>query len=623
MSTHTTSRRWVGRILAAGVIGAAGVGFAPATAAATTQGGPVHTAALPTQQVDPDTAASARRSWETRGRPDRMAIVREYRIDVVSQGRITRQIPHRGGAVTLTGIDRALPSDWLSITDTTAVLDAAIVLVRDTTLNIDAATGVHTLQLTGGARPQDAASIHTGGGHLVLTGLAISSLDPATGQPVPPTAAGRPMIVASTGGRLDSTDVTISDLGTPGTTDDDAGAAIEYHTGSTGSLVRTTVREATVGVELTRSHAVHLEDLTVTGSDSDGLILSGDRATTMNGIRAIGNGHNGVLVSGDTTTRPITAITTSSNHAYGIAVVQATGTHINGVSTSTDTEGGLRISQSADITVTDYHATGQRVGIYTHVGSTNITLDGIHTNGGHQGLVIEKSSSQIEVRNSTFTGAALTGAALTGHTITLNDIQVRGSRSGIRIERGAHDIHLTALTIKGGHDGVVTAPDTTAVVITNPDIDHVEADAIRTFSPDARITGAHITGGTTGIDLAAGATITDTTINAAEQGIHSRSPQRVYASHITVDALEVGVNNETTTPLLLTDSQVHALESVRGHITQHGANNLSLPPLNLLSAVGIPLILLAIILEELHALRQRRLGVGNRRRRPPLPTGTA
>jgi hypothetical protein len=50
-------------------------------------------------------------------------------------------------------------------------------------------------------------------------------------------------------------------------------------------------------------------------------------------------------------------------------------------------------------------------------------------------------------------------------------------------------------------------------------------------------------------------------------------------------------------------------------------NNFSLPPLNLLGAIGVPLILLAIILEQVHSFRQRRVG-GNRRHLPPaIPVG--
>jgi hypothetical protein len=603
MSAATTSTRWIGRIVAAGATAVvAGIGIAPGAAAATT--------VAPAEQVQPEaSSASARASWEARGRPDHMVIVREQRIDLVLQGRVTRQIPYAGGTVTLADLDRSLPSGWLTINDRTAVLSATLVLVRGVTLEISGpGTHIVTLQLAGGASATDAASIHTGGGRVVLAGLAVGSVDPSTGQPVPADAAGRPVIVASSGGRLETTDVTITDLGTPATATGGAGAAVEYRTGSTGSLVRTTVQRGSAGIALSRSDGVRLEEVTVSDSTGDGLVLAGDRGTALAGVRAIGNGDNGVLVTGQATGRPITGITTSGNQGFGVAVVGQTGARVDGVSTSADAGGGLRVSRSSDVTVTDFTATDQRIGVFTHVGSSRIVLDGVHTTGGSRGIVVEKSSTDIRVVSSTFTGARVAGAALDGKGIVLDGVQVSDSHSGVRIERGARDIGLTGLTVRGGRDGVVTAPDTSGVVLSGLVVDHVEADGVRTFSPDARITGARITGGTTGIDVAAGATITNTTISASEEGISSRSPAPVYAAGVTVDAVEVGINSAAGSPFLLTDSSVHALEALRGAIDQRGVNDLSLPPLNLLGAIGVPLILLAVLLEELHTVRQRRLG---------------
>ena len=48
-----------------------------------------------------------------------------------------------------------------------------------------------------------------------------------------------------------------------------------------------------------------------------------------------------------------------------------------------------------------------------------------------------------------------------------------------------------------------------------------------------------------------------------------------------------------------------------------GINQLSLPPLNLLGAIGVPLILLALVLEQVQAFRQRGLHGHARRRMPP------
>lgn len=629
MNTGTTSKRWVGRILAAGMTTAVGLGLTAGTAVAAPAVTPAartaaQTAAQPTQVVTPETAASVRRAWEARGRPHRMVVVRDYRIDLATDGRVTRQVGHAGGTLTISALDQALPSDWLTVTDGVATLDATLVLTGGVWMQLGGGgSNLRTLQLAGGATPADAASIHTGGGRVALNGITVTSIDRASGQPLPATAQGRPTIVASGGGRLDATDVTINDLGAasdgaPGT-DERGTPAVEFRTGSTGSLVRTTVARGSTGVRLSHSQGVHLEQLTVSDSAGDGLVLAGDKGTSMSGIRATGNDANGVLVSGQSGGRPITGISTNANGAFGVAVVGESGTQVSAVDTTADEAGGLRISRSTNIAVTGYTATDQRMGVFTHVHSSGIVLDGIQTTGGARGLVVEKSTSSLEAKNSTFSGARVAGAALNGADIALNGVHVTGSRSAVRVDRGAHDIRLTGLTVDGGRDGLVTAAGTSGLVVTDITVNDVESDAVRSFTPDARITGAEITGGGTGLDIAAGATITNSTITAAREGIRSRSPEPVYASGVTVDTTELGVNSAEGSPFTLVDSNVHALESVRGVINQQGNNDLSLPPLNLLGAIGIPLIILAVVLEELHTYRQRRLGGTTRRRRPPLP----
>src|SRR4051812_25962169 len=109
MNTGTTSRRWVGRILAAGMTTAIGLGLTAGTAMAVPVAHPV-AVVQPSQVITPDTAASVRRAWESRGRPHHMAIVRDYRIDLATDGRVTRQIGRAGGTVTISDLDRALPS---------------------------------------------------------------------------------------------------------------------------------------------------------------------------------------------------------------------------------------------------------------------------------------------------------------------------------------------------------------------------------------------------------------------------------------------------------------------------------------------------------------------------------
>ena len=56
-------------------------------------------------------------------------------------------------------------------------------------------------------------------------------------------------------------------------------------------------------------------------------------------------------------------------------------------------------------------------------------------------------------------------------------------------------------------------------------------------------------------------------------------------------------------------------------MTLLGNTDLSLPPLNLLGAIGLPLILLAVVLEVAHLLRSRRIGPTRRVLPPPVPVG--
>jgi hypothetical protein len=591
----------------------------------------VHTAALPDQEEPPADEPAPRApaapaatpqqggpaAWVSRGSPSRMVTVRPTSLDVVVDGRVSRRVAFAGTSVTLAELDRSLPADWLTIGDGAATLSATVVLTRGSTLDV-AGSEVRTLALAGGAIPADAASIHTGGGVLSLTGVTVTSVDPATGQPLPATAAGRPSIVASSGGRLEGADLTISDLGTPPVGEDDGRAAVVFNPGSTGSLTRTTLLRGSTGIELLRSDGVRLTDLSVNESSGDGLVLSGDRGTTLSGIRAERNAGNGVLVTGESSDRPITGIATSGNGGYGLTVKAQTGAHVTAVTTTADRAGGLEVTRSSGLTVTDFTATDQRIGVQAHVGSSGITLDRVRTSGGRWGVAIEKTTQGLHITDSTFQGAEVAGVSIGGQQTTLTGVQVRNSNTGVRIERGAGGAELTNLTVAGGRDGVVAKANTTGVVITGLVVDNVSSDAIRTASPDTRIVGGQITGGTTGIDVEAATTISDTTINAAEAGIRSSSPDMVRVTAVTIDTVDVGVNTATGSPVVLADSEVHALESVRGPVDYAGVNDLSLPPLNVISLIGLPLILLAVILEEIHRVRQRRFDRARGPRRAPV-----
>lgn len=551
-------------------------------------------------------------AWVSRGRPSRMVTVRSTSLDVLIDGRLIRRVAIGGTEVTLAELDRVVPESWVDVEEGVTTLLATVVLTEGTTLAVTGAD-TPTLRLAGGATTADAATLHTGGGTLTLAGLTVTSVDPTTGQPVPATAAGRPYIVASSRGRLEGADLTFSDLGAPPVGEEDEQPAVAFNRGSTGSLVRTALLRSGTGLELRRSEGVRLADVSVAESGGDGIVLSGDRATALSGISVERNAGNGVLVTGESTDRPVTGIATANNGGFGIAVKRQIGIRIGPVTTAADQSGGLELSGSRDVVVTDFTATDQRVGVFTHVGSGEITLDRVRTTDGRWGVSMEKSTEGLRILDSTFVGAQVAGVAIGGRRTSIEGVQVRGSTTGVRIERGAHDATLTDLTVAGGRDGVVAKSGSGGVVITGLVADHVGSDAIRTAGEGTRIVGGRITGGGTGIDAEAATTITSTTIAAAVAGIRSSSPDLVRASDVTIDTEDIGVNAATGSPFMLADSQVHALDSVRGEIDLVGINDLSLPPLGVISVIGLPLILLAVVLEEVHTVRQRRFEGGRRR----------
>ena len=567
-----------------------------------------------------DAARRARAAWETHGRPTALVIVRPTSVDLVDQGRLTRRIPRTGGTLTLTGLDRYLPRDWLSITAGTARLSAALVLTPAVTLDVGAP--VTTLQLAGGATAPEAASISTGSGGLTLHGVTVTSVDRTSGQAMAP-GPGRPFVLVSPGGRFTATDATLSDLGTAprdgrAQADVEDHPGVDFHTGSTGSLVRTSLLRNGTGLQLDGSEGVRLESVTVSGSAGTGLVLRGDRGTTMSGVRAERNGAYGVQVTGPSTDRPITGILTTGNGSYGIGVDKQTGTRITAVSTTADGSGGLELSQSRDVTVSALTAVDEPAGVFTHVNNTNVALDQLTITGGRRGVVIEKTTQGLTMQASTIQGASVAGIAADGKDVALHGVAVRDSRTALRVERGADGLTASDLTVSGGQDGVVAAAGTMRLVLQDLRADGLAGTGVRSASPDARILGGAITGGTTGIDVAAATSISGTSIRLTDHGIRAQSTGLVHADDVDVNAVSVGIDTGDAGPFLLTRSQVHALEAIRGTLTAEGTNDLSLPPLNLLGAIGIPLVLLAVSLQVIAALRGRRFG-GDTRRTPPAP----
>jgi hypothetical protein len=493
-----------------------------------------------------------------------------------------------------------------------------VVLTPGTLLNVE---GVKTLQLAGGPDVNDAAFLYTGSGRIQLRNVTVSSIDPTSGQPVGADLAGRPYIKVSDQGRLDATNSVVTDLGTKPTGDAQGFPAVAFGRGSTGTLNGVTMQRNSTGISLAASQSVKLQDVTVSESSENGIVLRGDRATVLSGVKAERNGDNGVLVSGNEPgSRPIAGISTTGNKGYGVSVSGQKGVEVRDLTLSGDQAGGLELNRVSDSKVHNVRTTDEPNGVFLHVNSANVQLDAMAINGGRTGILAEKTTKGLQVTGSTIDGARVSGFAIGGKGTQIDGLTVKNSRTAVRVERGAGDVNATNVTLIGGDDGLVTSGGSTGVVVKNLTTDGVD-NALRNRSSGMQISGGIIRGGRTGMDLQAGTTVNGIQVGLTTTGIRARAAEPIALQAVTVDAVSVGVESQPGTAVTLRDSSVHALEAVRGQVTLLANNDLSLPPLNLLGAIGLPLIVLAVMLEVAHLLRSRRVGPTRRVLPPPVPVG--
>jgi len=293
---------------------------------------------------------------------------------------------------------------------------------------------------------------------------------------------------------------------------------------------------------------------------------------------------------------------------------------ISDLTLSGDQAGGLELNRTIDSRVHDVTTTDEPNGVFLHVNSANMLLDAMTISGGRTGIVVEKTTKNLHVTGSTIDNAHVTGMAIGGHDTLLDGLTIKGSRTGVRVERGAGGVTANKLSLIGGDDGLVTSGGTSGIVVNDLASDGVD-NALRNLSSGMQITGGTIRGGRTGMDLQAGTTVKGVQVGLTTTGVRARATEPIALDAMSVDAVSVGVESQPGSAVTLRDSSVHALEAVRGTVTLLGKTDLSLPPLNFLGAIGLPLIVLAIVLEVMHLLRSRRVGHTRRMVPPPIPVG--
>jgi len=545
--------------------------------------------------------------------PVKLVVVRAHSIDSVAAGVLVQRTYREGRALSAAGLASAVPQRWITLAGDVLRLNAALQLTSGTRFD---AGGVRTLEMAGGDAPQSAAFLAIGRGRLQLRGVTVTSIDPSSGRAVPPAAVGRPYLRVSDGGSLVMTDSTVVDLGTPAKPNLPGQPAIMFGRGSTGELTRVAVDRASTGVVLAASQGVRLQQVTVSDATGDGIVLRGDRATALSGIRAERNGHNGVVVSGAPTGRPITGIATVGNRFYGVAVTDQNQTEIGHLTLSHDQAGGLEIDHVSDGNVHDVTVLDAPIGVYVHGNSTSPTLQGIAVSGARIGVLVEKTTAALHLSRSTIDRAHVAGIVYEGRDGVLAAVTVIDSATAVRVEPDSGAVTVDGLRVVGGVDGIVTSIGAPAVVVKDLWADGVGNDAVRNLAPGMLIDGGRIRGGHTGMDLRAATRVTGTQVDLAATGVSVAAGVPVVLGDVRIDAEAVGIAAEPGSAVQLDNSRVHGLEAIRGDVRQNGPNDLSLPPVSVLGAIGLPLILVAILLEFLYLyLNTRR---ARRRRREYL-----
>ena len=297
------------------------------------------------------------------------------------------------------------------------------------------------------------------------------------------------------------------------------------------------------------------------------------------------------------------------------------GVDISNLTLSGDQAGGLELSRDTDSKVHNITTADEPNGVFLHVNSTNVVLDAITLTGGRTGILEEKTTTGLHVTGSTIDDAHVSGMEIGGHATLLDGLTVKNSRAAIRVERGADGVTADRVSLIGGTDGLVTSGGTSGVVVKDLSTDGVGNDTLRSLSPGMQITGGtdprrqHRNG-------PAGRDHGHRHPDRADLHRHPGPGDRPDHARRREGRRRLGRRRRPAGQrVTLRNSTVHALEAVRGTLTLLGTNDLSLPPLNLLGAIGLPLIGLALLLEFLHLLRQRRFGPTHRSLPPPVAAG--
>ena len=388
----------------------------------------------------------ARTAWLGHGRPHQLIIVRTGSVDLVTDGRLTRQAPRprrradpvarwtgscrttgcaiTGGTRRPRGGDRARPAD------------------------VSADPRRRRARRCGwpaGRRAADAASIYTGRGRLVparghrrprstrATGGRCRSARAGRSSWCPAAAASRPPTPpsATSGTRADR----------PGRR---AGLSLGADQHRHAGAHHVAAQQHRAQARPHRPGPAGGGDRLRLGRRRPGAARRpGHHADRRHGPSA--TAATGCWSPGPATDRPITGISAPGNKLFGVALLGQTRADGSTASTTAgNTVGGLRVSRSTDVDLSDFTAHRRRRSASTPTSAApRSRCDRVRIAGARRGAADREDHPRPDAdRHARSSGASIAGVAVGGHDVDAAPTSaVNDSATGVRVERGAGERH--------------------------------------------------------------------------------------------------------------------------------------------------------------------------------------
>ncbi|MFI7613803.1 right-handed parallel beta-helix repeat-containing protein [Nonomuraea terrae] len=168
-----------------------------------------------------------------------------------------------------------------------------------------------------------------------------------------------------------------------------------------------------VGLALTGSERVVIDQVEVTGSAEAGVLLHGDTRTRITGLGTDANGGDGLRISGGGD-RTVTEVVARRNKGFGVSAAGSPGLVPNGTQTGANGEGGVHLSSCSRCRLEDPGAADEPIAVQiTGSGSASIRVLEARIRGGTTGVQATRTASGTRL-----TGLAIRSAAVSTTTIS-------------------------------------------------------------------------------------------------------------------------------------------------------------------------------------------------------------